>query len=149
MYPPGHLALGYFSGFLYKKITGKDFNLIVIWVFSLMPDLDLFIPGVVHRGPTHSIVFALLFFAPVLYFYRDSWPYLVSLLSHTLIGDYFTANGCQLIWPINASWFRYEYALSPGNIMLLYLEGFLFITMLGFLAAERISLSEWRTRKGI
>ncbi len=71
MYPPGHMALGYFSGFLYKKMTGKDFNLIVIWIFSLLPDLDLFIPGLVHRGPTHSVVFALLVLAIALFFFPE------------------------------------------------------------------------------
>ena len=140
MYPPGHLALGYFSGVLYRRMTGKDFNLIVIWAFSLLPDLDLFIPGVVHRGPTHSVVVALLFFAPVWYFYRDSLSYLFSLLSHSLIGDYFTAAGCQLFWPLDLGWFRYEYALCSENVMLLYLEGFLFLVMLGLLGRRRLGL---------
>ena len=137
MYPPGHLALGYFSGVLCKRVTGKDFNLVVIWVFSLLPDLDLFIPGLVHRGPTHSVVVALLFFAPVLFFYRGSLSYLVSLLSHSLIGDYFTASGCQLFWPFASSWFRYEYALCSRNVVLFYLEVFMFLVMLAFLAVER------------
>ena len=137
MYPPGHLALGYFSGVLYKRMTGKDFNLVVIWVFSLLPDLDLFIPGVVHRGPTHSVVVALLFFAPVLYFYRGGLPYLVSLLSHSLIGDYFTAYGCQLFWPLSGVWFRYEYSLCSMRGALFYIEGFLFVVMVGLLVVER------------
>ena len=145
MYPPGHLALGYFSGVLCKRVTGKDYNLVVIWVFSLLPDLDLFIPGVVHRGPTHSVVVALLFFAPVLYFYRGGLSYLVSLLSHSLIGDYFTASGCQLFWPLSAVWFRYEYALCSMSGVLIYLEGFLFIVMLGFLVVERFGLFRMET----
>ena len=140
MYPPGHFAIGYFSGVLYRRMTGKDFNLILIWVFSLLPDLDLFIPGVVHRGPTHSVVVALLFFAPVWYFYRNSGSYLVSLLSHSLIGDYFTANGCQLFWPLDVGWFRSEYALCFGNVVLIYLEGFLFLVMLGLLSVKRFGL---------
>lgn len=126
MYPPGHLALGYFSGVLYKRVTGKNFNLGVIWVFSLLPDLDLVVPGLVHRGPSHSVVVALLFF------YRGSLPYLVSLLSHSLIGDYFTAFGCQLFWPFASSWFRYEYALCSSGGVLFYVEGFLFVVMVGF-----------------
>jgi len=145
VYPPGHLALGYFSGVLCKRVTGKDFNLGVIWVFSLLPDLDLFVPGLVHRGPSHSVVVALLFFAPVLYFYLGSLPYLVSLLSHSLIGDYFTAYGCQLFWPFASSWFRYEYALCSSSGVLFYVEGFLFAVMLGFLAVERFG-GFWKER---
>ena len=140
MYLPGHMALGFFSGFLYKKITGKDFNLIVIWIFSLLPDLDLLVPGLVHRGPTHSVVVVLLVFAIVLFLYRDGVPYVVSLLSHSLIGDYFTANGCQLFWPFNGAWFSYRYALSPSSSALFYLEAFLFILMLGFMAADRTEI---------
>ncbi len=65
---------------------------------------------------------------------------MVSLLSHSLIGDYFTANGCQLFWPINAAWFRYKYALPPNSITLFYLEALLFIVMLGFLVTARIGI---------
>ena len=141
MYPLGHMALGYFSGFLFKKITGKNFNLFVIWTFSLLPDLDLLIPGLIHRGPTHSIVLALFVLVIALFLYRDSVPYMISLLSHSLIGDFFTAYGCQILWPINVAWFKYEYALSPNGSTLFYMEAFLFIVMLVFIAAERSGMN--------
>jgi membrane-bound metal-dependent hydrolase YbcI (DUF457 family) len=140
------MALGYFSGIPFKKITGKNFNLIGIWKFSLLPDLDLLIPGLLHRGPTHSAVLALFVLVIALFLYRDGVPYIISLLSHSLIGDYFTANGCQILWPINAAWFKYEYTLSPNGSTLFYLEAFLFIVMLVFMAVERSGINFYGAR---
>ena len=37
----------------------------LVWASSLLPDLDLLIPGNNHMGPTHSIIFAIAVFLPL------------------------------------------------------------------------------------
>ena len=66
MYPVGHIALGYLAGILASRITREEFNTPLIWIVSLLPDLDLFIPFLEHRGPTHSIIIAVIAFTPII-----------------------------------------------------------------------------------
>ena len=137
MFPPGHLVLGYFSGILSKKYLGKDFNLILIWFIALLPDIDLFIPGLPHRGPTHSIVVALGLGGLICLIYRDSFPYLISLCTHSVIGDYFTRPGCQLLWPLNDTWYKYQYALTFRDPILVIIEGIMFAIMIGHMILKK------------
>lgn len=60
----------------------------------------------IHRGPTHSLFFSLLVFAPFFAIYRKkAIPYFIVLLSHLLIGDiYGPIRGIQLFWPFSTDW---------------------------------------------
>ncbi len=68
MFPPGHFALGYFAAVMAKRVNNSKFNVAIVWGISILPDIDCFIPGLVHRGPTHSAVMAIFLFIPVLFF---------------------------------------------------------------------------------
>ena len=58
-----------------------------------------------HRGPTHSIITITLLMVPFFVFYRkEAIPYFAALLSHILIGDFFTG-GIELLWPLSEGWF--------------------------------------------
>ena len=58
-----------------------------------------------HRGPTHSIVTITVLMIPFFVVYRkQAIPYYAALLSHILIGDFFTG-GVQLFWPLSQGWF--------------------------------------------
>jgi membrane-bound metal-dependent hydrolase YbcI (DUF457 family) len=96
----GHFALGYFSSEIIGKINKEKVNYPIIYTVSIMPDIDLFIPFVEDRGPTHSIVIAFLIFLPIIIKYKRGYSYSSSLASHSLIGDFFTAYGCRLFWPM-------------------------------------------------
>jgi membrane-bound metal-dependent hydrolase YbcI (DUF457 family) len=100
MYPVGHVALVYLAGVLASRITREEFNTPLIWIVSLLPDLDFFIPFLEHRGPTHSIIIVVIAFIPIILKKRGGFPYLAALASHSTIGDYFTAHGCRLLWPL-------------------------------------------------
>ena len=107
MYAPGHMALAYFSARGIQRITGYRFNLIIVWILSILPDIDLLIPNLQHRGPTHSLAAIILVFL-ISYIHERKWmPYVAAFASHALLGDYFTGNayevGSQLLWPINRS----------------------------------------------
>ena len=59
-----------------------------------------------HRGPTHSFITITVLMIPFFAVYRkQAIPYYAALLSHILIGDFFTATGIQLFWPLTNSWF--------------------------------------------
>jgi len=70
--------------------------------------VDLLIPGLKHRGPTHSLLISLLLFTPLFVAYgAKAVPYLMALIQHALIGDFVT-EGAQLFWPLT----RQVYGLS-------------------------------------
>ena len=57
-----------------------------------------------HRGPTHSIITITVLMIPFFMIYRkQALPYYAALLSHSLIGDFFTG-GTQLFWPLSQNW---------------------------------------------
>ena len=74
----------------------------LVWVFSLLPDLDLLIPGVRHMGPTHSIMFAFAVFLPLfMYKGKEVVPYFLGFTSHTVLGDLITNGGIWFLWPLS------------------------------------------------
>lgn len=138
MYLLGHIALGYFAAKAISKITNEDINIPIIWLVSLLPDIDFFIPGLEHRGPTHSIVIALLFFLPFFILLKRGFAYFAALASHSVIGDYFTKYGCKLFWPINSTWVKAPHPLLLHGITDIYLEFSLFLFMIVLMSASKI-----------
>ena len=105
MYAVGHIAIGYLTG----KATGKLFrvnpNIPLIFVASVIPDVDILIPGLVHRGPTHSIILITLIFLPLFILYRGKvLPYFIAVTQHPLIGDYITG-GTKLLYPLTENYY--------------------------------------------
>jgi membrane-bound metal-dependent hydrolase YbcI (DUF457 family) len=106
MLPLGHAALGYFIGISISKITGEKVNFPLIFIFSLLPDIDILFPSILqHRSPTHSIVLAVLLFLPILILFKRGLPYFGALASHSLIGDIITNPPFQLFWPVSKEFF--------------------------------------------
>lgn len=105
MFAVGHLAIGYLSAKVFQKLLKTDINLPMIFFLSLIPDVDLLIPGLVHRGITHSIIVLTLMFIPVFLFYRKtSIPYFVAITQHALVGDFFMGE-IQMFWPLTSNWY--------------------------------------------
>jgi hypothetical protein len=97
--------LGYIFGKTSSKITNVRVNLPLLLAASVLPDIDLALRFVMHRGPTHSLITISLLMIPFFIIYRkQAIPYYAALLSHSLIGDFFTG-GSQLFWPLSHSWF--------------------------------------------
>ncbi len=72
---------------------------------SVLPDVDLLLRFLMHRGPTHSLVTITVLMIPFFVVYRkQAIPYYAAMLSHILIGDYFTG-GIELFWPLSQGWF--------------------------------------------
>jgi hypothetical protein len=91
----------------------------------VIPDADILFPFLEHRGPAHSIVVALIVFAPLFVIYRKSAvPYFVALIQHPLIGDYIAGGHLQLLWPVTNQY--YGLSISIRSITNITLELALF-----------------------
>jgi membrane-bound metal-dependent hydrolase YbcI (DUF457 family) len=105
LFAVGHMSLAYLLGKGSSKALHTKINIPILLVLSILPDIDIFFDFVtgaeIHRGPTHSILVAALFFIPVfIYFGKQAIPYFLALISHPLIGDFIVGGQLQLFWPL-------------------------------------------------
>jgi membrane-bound metal-dependent hydrolase YbcI (DUF457 family) len=73
-----------------------------------------------HRGPTHSLLIAIIIFLPLLLRRtgKTAIPYFLALVQHALIGDYVTG-GAQLLWPLTTTVYGTGLDVtSPTNLLL-------------------------------
>jgi len=125
-YAVGHLALGYLSGKVTSKILKVSVNVPLLFLASIIPDADLLVPGLQHRGPTHSIIISCLLFLPAFMFLgKGAAPYFVALIQHSLVGDYLTGS-TQLLWPIASNW--YTLGIGITSLVNVFIEWTLFLT---------------------
>jgi hypothetical protein len=125
----GHMALAYLLGKPSAKILKLNLNIPLILVLSLIPDIDiLFWGSELHRGPTHSIIAALVVFIPIFAIYRrKAVPYFIALASHSLIGDFFIGGRLVLFWPLSSSLYgNYWFYISIRSSINIALEWTLF-----------------------
>lgn len=123
------MALAYLLGKTTGKLAKVEIVTPFLLVLSILPDADLLFPFIAHRGPTHSAITALVVFIPFLVVYRrKALPYLVALLSHSLVGDFFVGGHIQLLWPFSTRLFGFSVfnisITSPVNVAL---ESILFV----------------------
>jgi membrane-bound metal-dependent hydrolase YbcI (DUF457 family) len=102
LFAVGHMSLGYLIG----KISAKILKIHL----SIIPDIDIILELLVgnplHRGPTHSLIFAFLIFIPFFIIFKMRViPYFFSLASHSILADFFIGGEIQLLWPITESEF--------------------------------------------
>jgi membrane-bound metal-dependent hydrolase YbcI (DUF457 family) len=136
MYAVGHLALGYLSGKATSKLLNVSVNLPLLFVASIIPDIDLLIPGLEHRGPTHSLIISVLIFIPLAIYYRKkAIPYFIAITQHALIGDYLTSGGIQLLWPLNST--HYGLAIEITTLANITIEWIVFLTSLLIMAKTK------------
>jgi membrane-bound metal-dependent hydrolase YbcI (DUF457 family) len=116
------MALAYLVAKASGKLLKVNFNIPLILVLSIIPDVDIILEFLLrsplHRGPTHSIIIAILVFIPFLVLYRKkAIPYFAALASHSLIGDFFIGGQLQLLWPLSTNEFGlYELGFPYINI---------------------------------
>jgi len=124
MFAVGHLSLGYLFAKGPAKLLKQEINLPLIFLLSLIPDIDIIIPGVQHRTITHSIVVAIIAFLPFFTLYKTkAIPYFIALAQHSLVGDFITggryAEGTQILWPITSASYGLPISVfSMTNIIL-------------------------------
>jgi hypothetical protein len=124
------MALAYLLGKASAKLLKVSLNIPLILVLSVIPDIDILfdflLKSEIHRGPTHSIVVAIVVFIPFFVLYRQkAMPYFAALASHSLIGDFLIGGQVQLLWPLSPNkfglhelGFPYINIYNPINIAL-------------------------------
>lgn len=126
MFAVGHLALGYICGFATSKTFKTNVSIPLILLLSVIPDVDILIPQLQHRGPTHSIIAASILSIPFFIIYKKKTiPYFAALTQHFLIGDLIGGGNMQLFWPIDMQ--HYGMELGVKNPINMTLEWVLFI----------------------
>ncbi len=123
MFAVGHMALAYLLSKPTAKKLKTTLNIPAALVLSIIPDIDILAGEGFHRGPTHSIITAILVFIPIFYIYRKTAaPYFLALISHGAIGDLIVGGKIQLFWPIVQNYVTispplpYIAITSPTNI---------------------------------
>ena len=132
----GHLAIGYLIGTLISKFTKEKINIPLIFFFSILPDIDIFIPELEHRSITHSVVLALILFIPIILISKSGFAYFGALASHTLIGDYFNGTSFQLFWPVSNEYFISPISLTMFGSAEFFIECGLFAIMVFFIIQQ-------------
>jgi membrane-bound metal-dependent hydrolase YbcI (DUF457 family) len=110
MFAVGHMAFGYLSSKASSSTLKTKLNIPLALTLSILPDSDILareiFPSIQHRGPTHSIITALIVFAPFFIIYRkQAIPYFIAMVQHGLVGDYIAGGRVQLLWPITNMYF--------------------------------------------
>ena len=120
MFAVGHLSLGYLSAKATGKLLHQEINLPIVFLLSLIPDADLLVPVLTHRTATHSIIVAFAAFIPILILFKNrAVPYLMALVQHTLIGDFLTGGGSQMLWPLTSASYGLGVPIfSTANILM-------------------------------
>lgn len=117
----GHLALGYLLGRFSAKPLRMKVNVALLFALSVFPDVDIFFPSFLeHRGPTHSVIVALVVFVPIFVVCRQrAIPYFVALVQHSLLGDYLTGTQTQFFWPLTTQRYGMGVSITSSTSMML------------------------------
>ena len=104
------MAFGYLSSKTSSSLLKTKLNVALVLTLSILPDSDLLLRGIFpfiqHRGATHSVLSALIVFAPFFIIYRkQAIPYFIALVQHGLVGDYIAGGRVQLLWPLSNMYF--------------------------------------------
>lgn len=116
----GHFAIGYILSKATTQVTKTKINVPLVLTLSVIPDIDILIPFLEHRGPTHSIVIAFLAFIPIFIIqHKSALPYFIALIQHSMISDYIAGGETQLLWPLTLNHYGMGTDIkSPTNVTL-------------------------------
>lgn len=112
------MAFGYISSKTSSNLLKTKLNIPLILTLSIIPDIDILFPIIQHRGPTHSIVTAIVAFSPFFIIYRkQAIPYFIAYVQHGLVGDFLAGGRVQLLWPLSNTFFGTNYDIrSLSNV---------------------------------
>ena len=126
MYAVGHFALGYLTGKVAAESLDVNVNIPLLFLASVFPDIDILIPGLVHRGPLHSLLLFCFVFIPIFALYRKrAVPYFAAVIQHIIIADYIIGGDLQLFWPLTTD--VYGFQVGIGSLIHVALEWSFFV----------------------
>jgi len=128
----GHFALGYILSKSAAQKLKTELNVPIVLTLSVIPDIDILIPFLKHRGPTHSVIIAIIVFIPILAFWRrKAIPYFIALAQHSVLSDVIIGGQTQLFWPLTSGYYGMEINIkSYTNICIEWLSFLAAITLL-------------------
>lgn len=146
MFAVGHLALGYILAKSSSAVLRVKINLPLIFLLSILPDIDLVIPDLNHRGPLHSVIMITLAFIPFfLYYEKQVAPSYVAIVQHSLIGDCLSGSGVQLLWPLTNGFYGINLTMTSQTSI--SIEVICFILAVIILLATKDILALMKPRK--
>ena len=141
MYAVGHFALGYLTGKVAAESLDVDINVPLVFLASVLPDIDILIPGLVHRGPLHSVLLFCLVFMPLFVVYKKrATPYFVAVIQHIIIGDFIVGGDLQLLWPLSTNVYGFQIGMASLLHVALEWSFFLISMAVMFKAKDMIFL---------
>ena len=151
MFAIGHMGIAYLLGKTSAGILRVKFNLPLILVLSVLPDIDILFDFIlktdIHRGPTHSIISAILVFVPFFILYKQkAVPYFIALISHSLIADFLIGGQLLLLWPLSTREFGF-FNIKIDSLANVVLEFTLFVITLIAMVKTRDLLQFLRNSK--
>jgi membrane-bound metal-dependent hydrolase YbcI (DUF457 family) len=137
----GHFALGYISSKASAKLLKTQLNIPLVLTLSILPDVDILIPFLTHRGPTHSVLVTFVVFLPLFAFFRKkAFPYFLALLQHSLISDYIVGSQIQLLWPLTTRYYGMEIGIKSQTNIAIEWIAFFTATIVMFKAKDLTAL---------
>lgn len=145
------MALGYLLSKASAKLLKVNINVPLILVLSVLPDIDIifnFLFNIeIHRGPTHSVISAILVFIPFFLLYRQkAVPYFTALVSHSLIADFIVGGQLQLLWPLSTREFGFTFIAIDSRLNIA-LEFTLFVIAVFIMLMTRDLFQFFQNRK--
>lgn len=142
----GHIALGYILAKGSSRLVGTKIALPLIIVLSIIPDIDILIPFIQHRGLTHSILSAMAIFLPAFIVWRrQALPYFIAMVQHSLVADYLGGGGLKLLWPLTNTTYGLRIDIRGATSVVIELFAFLVALLIMLRTRDLFRLFEPRT----
>ncbi|MGD0451821.1 MAG: metal-dependent hydrolase [Candidatus Bathyarchaeia archaeon] len=124
-------------------------NIPLLLVLSIIPDVDIFFDYLtgsqLHRGPTHSVIVAIIAFIPFFIIYRKkAIPYFLALISHPLIGDFFIGGKLELLWPFSNAQFGLHELGGPYISIYMPIDGLIEVILFVFAMVLLVKSNDWK-----
>lgn len=124
-------------------------NISLLLVLSIIPDVDIFFDFLtgsqLHRGPTHSVIVAIIAFIPFFIIYRKkAIPYFLALISHPLIGDFFVGGKLELLWPLSNAKFGLHELGGPYISIYMPIDGLIEVILFIIAMVLLVKSNDWK-----
>lgn len=123
----GHMTWAYVWAEISAGKRRGELFVPMILTLGVIPDIDLFLQGlgVWHHTITHSFLFWLIIFAPlVVVFRRKVFPYFVAVAQHFAFGD-LLAGAVMIFWPFSQQYFGFNIRMASTFEVILEATGLL------------------------
>jgi hypothetical protein len=143
------MSIAYLLGKGSSKPLRYKPNIPLLLVLSIIPDVDIFFDYLtgsqLHRGPTHSVIVAIIAFIPFFIIYRKkAIPYFLALISHPLIGDFFIGGKLELLWPFSNSQFGLHELGGPYISIYMPIDGLIEVILFIFAMVLLVKSNDWK-----